>query len=287
MGAGAWILDDIAPLQGLAEAKRSDVYLFEARPAVRWRSWRRGASLGQREFVAENPEDGAYINYYLKEIPEDGVTITIADANGALVREWKEKEPSVGVNRAVWNLRYDGPEPLESQPAPTGFFARFARQGAPAVPDHYTATLTAAVRELTSQVHRVIDATVDLTEQLEGAKDQIEHADDDEKEALAESVGTALQEVKALQDKLQRPIPGLGYRQYPRLREELRSLSRAILGATSKPNKGQLTRLEELEAETETLVGEYNQILRTTIRELNQMLGAYPRILVDVPTESN
>ena len=247
------------------------------------------------------------------------MTITIADANGALVREWKEKEPSVGVNRAVWNLRYDGPEPLESQPAPTGFFARFARQGAPAVPDHYTATLTAAgselrtdvtvlgdpridistsdyqaqheaavaVRELTSQVHRVIDATVDLTEQLEGAKDQIEHADDDEKEALAESVGTALQEVKALQDKLQRPIPGLGYRQYPRLREELRSLSRAILGATSKPNKGQLTRLEELEAETETLVGEYNQILRTTIRELNQMLGAYPRILVDVPTESN
>ena len=48
-----------------------------------------------------------------------------------------------------------------------------------------------------------------------------------------------------------------------------------------------LTRLEELEAETETLVGEYNQILQTTIRELNQMLGSYPRILVERPTESN
>ena len=72
-GRGAWILDDIAPLQGLADAMRSDVYLFEARPAVRWQSCRRGASLGQRGFVAENPEDGAYINYYLKEVPEDGV----------------------------------------------------------------------------------------------------------------------------------------------------------------------------------------------------------------------
>jgi hypothetical protein len=313
-GRGAWILDDITPLQNLSEAMKADAHLFNARHATRWQAWRSNASLGQRTFAAPNPPDGAFINYYLKDKPEGPVKITVTDADGAKVTEWTEKQAKPGVNRAVWNLRYEGPAPLASQPAPTGFFARFARMGPPAMPGEYTIKLRAGesehttkvtlesdpriemsqadyqaqfdasmkLRNLVTQVHGAIDTTATLRKQLEGLEEALEASGKEDTELVTEAIGSALEEIKELDNRLQRPVSGLGYRQYPRMRDELRSLSFSIMGSTSPPTEPQMTVLKELEQDTAQLLSDVDEMIGTTIRDLNELLGSYPKIMVKV-----
>jgi photosystem II stability/assembly factor-like uncharacterized protein len=316
-GRGAWILDDLTPLQQLNDAMEKKAHLFDVRPAVRWQVWNRGANLGQRTYVAENPPDGAFIHFYLDETTEGPVRISVSDASGNVVRSWEEEElNSRGVHRVVWDLTHDGPDPLESGPPPTGFFARFAGRGPTAVPGDYRVTVAigdeehtkpvevradpriadvsaadyraqldaaTALRDLTSQVHRVIDTSVSLHDQLEHLEETLKGAKGVQPELQLEAVGTVLREVEELQNRLQRPIPGLGYRQYPRIREELRSLGREITSAASRPTAPQLERLAELERETSEVVGALSELVSTSIRDLNQMLGSTPKIVVDAP----
>ena len=314
-GRGAWILDDASPLQELAEAMETEAYLFDIRPAARWQSWRRGANLGQRTFVAENPPTGALINFYTQVAPSGPVRIEVRDASGELVRSWEERDVEAGVHRAVWNLTYDAPTPMKSQEGDTGFFAQLGRQGPTAVPGEYDVTVkidgkelthsveadprvtdvtqadyetqlvaALALRELTSRVHGLIDSAASLHSQLEHLEDILGDSEREDAELQIEAVGTALQEVEALENKLQRPIPGLGYRQYPRIREELRSLTRAINVAAARPSEPQLARLETLKEETRQVVEGLDRLLSMTIRDVNNMLGAYPNIFVDTTT---
>ncbi len=110
-GRGVWILDNIAPLQQLALAKANDVYLFDTRPATRTQLWGKDAAQGSKTFVAQNPPQGAMIDYYLKADVQGPVTITIADSKGQTIRTIRSTANKAGVNRAVWDLRYDGPPP--------------------------------------------------------------------------------------------------------------------------------------------------------------------------------
>jgi photosystem II stability/assembly factor-like uncharacterized protein len=312
-GRGAFVLDDATPLQKLADAAREDVYLFEPRPAVRWVEWDRDAAFGQATFVAENPPDGALLDYYLNSDATEPVTLTITDAAGEKVFTIEQKEAKAGVNRAIWSLRHEGPTPIEGRSDEGGgFFARFGSQGPAAIPGDYKVTLKASgrevstslriegdprieatladyqaqltaakdVRDLTSQVHRVISTTLSLQKQLEELKEQLGGSDAEQREQAIETIGTALEEVKAFKDGLERPIPGLGYRQYPRIREELRALSFAVNGAAARPTESQLARLEELRKETASVRAELQKLLSTRIQEVNDMLGPLPRILV-------
>jgi hypothetical protein len=317
-GRGVWILDDATPLQKLGEAMKADAYLFDVRPAVRWTSWNRDAALGQKTFSADNPPDGAFIDFYLQEVPEKGVSLEITSGSGEKVEDIEVKEPKAGVNRVVWNLRHEGPSPIEGRTDEGGgFFGRLGSLGpmaAPgdyrvalvtggrtlsaservlgdprieATPADYQAQLAAAksLRDLTSQVNRVIGATLSLEKQLDELKDQLEeNGNPEQRERQIETVGTALEEVKALEDKLERPIPGLGYRQYPRIREELRALYFAVDGAAGRPTEPQLARLDELRQETANVRAELENLVETRIREVNDMLGPMPRIVVK-PTE--
>jgi len=317
-GRGAWILDDIGPLQGLAEMLgRTTAGIFPARAAVRWQTGSRDASLGQREYQASNPPYGAYINYYLGEQPQGPVKVTIADGDGQVIREIEVEEPRAGVNRTVWDLRHEGPDSAESERR-EGEGGHFFGGGGPlAVPGSYTAaiavgdqTLSTAVtveadpnvpiglddyraqleaalrlRELTSRVNGVIDDAASLEKQLTDLKATVEGAAStvEDSERLTEAMDAALKEIDALQDRLVRPIPGLGYRQTPRLREEIRSLNGGVSGMASRPTEAELLRLEELEAETAEVEGALDAIVSTRVAELNGMLDAYPRILLSRP----
>jgi predicted transglutaminase-like cysteine proteinase len=108
-GRGAWILDNITPLQQLAAAKANDFYLFDIRPATRTQLWGKDAALGSKTFVAQNPPQGAMIDYYLKADVQGQVTITIADSKGQTIRTIRGAANKAGVNRSIWDLRYDGP----------------------------------------------------------------------------------------------------------------------------------------------------------------------------------
>jgi hypothetical protein len=314
-GRGAWILDDIAPLQKLGNAMQTDSYLFDVRPATRWQIWRRGSSLGTRTYTAANPEAGAYINYYLKEAPEKPLTITVTDANGQKVVDITEKEPKPGINRAVWNLRHEGPAPIRSQQGGGGgFFARmFGRMGPPAVPGEYAVTMTVGeqehttnvtvkgdpridmsqadyqkqfetaktLRDLTSKVNGAIDTTSNINKQLTGLKGQMKFAGKGEStQQITEAIDKALAELKELDNRLQRPVRGLQYRQYPRMQDEVRGLMFSMMGSTTPPTEAQMTVLKELEHDAGLLLADVDKFVHTTIKDLNQMLGAFPKIMV-------
>ena len=107
-GRGIYILDDITPIRQLAAAIATDAYLFDPRPAIRWQTWGRDGNLAQKEFIGQNPPAGAIINFYLKA-PAGPVTLSVANSAGSAVRTITVANPTAGVNRAVWDLRFDPP----------------------------------------------------------------------------------------------------------------------------------------------------------------------------------
>jgi galactokinase len=78
-----------------------------------------------------------------------------------------------------------------------------------------------------------------------------------------------------------RPIPNLGYRQYPRLREEVGTIARMIAAVHSKPTDAQLRRYAELVQEAQRVDGMLNAIVGDDIAKINEMMRASPRIFAD------
>lgn len=149
------------------------------------------------------------------------------------------------------------------------------------------------LRDLISQVNEIVDRTEDLKDQLTALQQRLRPAaaasdsrdpnGNAQDTALVTAVRAALDQVAALRGKLTRPIPGLGYRQYPRLREELQSLYGAIQRPQAPPTEPQKKRLEELKAETARTVAELNTIIERTVPELNRLLGQHPHIVAGQP----
>ncbi len=101
-GLGIWIMDDVAPLEGLADAIRAPkVHLHPVRRATSYNEHRpQGWSPGVYE--APNPPAGARIRYHLAE-SQDSVTATVR-AHGETVRELRGSGRA-GLNEIVWDLR--------------------------------------------------------------------------------------------------------------------------------------------------------------------------------------
>jgi photosystem II stability/assembly factor-like uncharacterized protein len=94
-GRGIYILDDISGLEEMARGVGSDtsVSLFKPRPTMRIVGGGR-----------------AYFNYQLKNQPKGPVQAAILDADGKVIRELRNAPSRPGLNRAVWDLHYDGPK---------------------------------------------------------------------------------------------------------------------------------------------------------------------------------
>lgn len=112
-GRGIYILDDVTPLQRLAEAQKAESgktggVVFKPVTAYRYiptPSVKRGA----RPFVAKNKPNGASISYYLPESATgQKVGLDIEDSAGKHVRALTPTNHA-GVNRVVWDLREDLP----------------------------------------------------------------------------------------------------------------------------------------------------------------------------------
>jgi hypothetical protein len=138
-GRALWALDDISPLRDLAgtasQVGSSNSYLFAPAPAVRmqWDTYT-DTPLNPDVPSAENPPDGAIIDYYLKSAPAGDIKLEFYDSAGQLVRSYASTGPAsldykvnvpdywlapapllpktVGLHRFVWDLRYPDPEQL-------------------------------------------------------------------------------------------------------------------------------------------------------------------------------
>jgi photosystem II stability/assembly factor-like uncharacterized protein len=87
-GRGFWILDDISALRQLNEGvTRDDAYLFKPADAINYvEGTDNGTPLQKDEPQAENPPNGAAIDYYLKRASTTPVTIEIVDDSGKVIR---------------------------------------------------------------------------------------------------------------------------------------------------------------------------------------------------------
>jgi photosystem II stability/assembly factor-like uncharacterized protein len=128
-GRGLFVLDNITPLEEWGtQPMAGNFQLFTTPPANHWQMWsRRGFSMGG--YSAPNPPRGATIDYFLaselKATPEQRrarqtpVKIVVTDEQGATIRTFYGPAQK-GFNRAVWDLRYEGPKRLNFNQPPPG-----------------------------------------------------------------------------------------------------------------------------------------------------------------------
>ncbi len=117
-GRSFWILDDLTPLQQLADSvARQTRFLYTPRTAYRMGlGGGFGGGGGGPANVGRNPPGGAALFFYLKSAPDSttDVHLDILDSRDSLVRRFapKPKAPTdslklrAGMTRFVWNLRY-------------------------------------------------------------------------------------------------------------------------------------------------------------------------------------
>jgi hypothetical protein len=326
-GRGIYILDDATPLQQIAAATRTDAFLFPIRPATRWAGGSGTFRTNERDWLAPNPAPGAWINVYLKNAPSAALTVTITDKSGKPVRTLRSRAEA-GINRIVWNLRYDGPADRAQAAAARGADAASggavtgggggggrggAGQGPAVNPGDYLVTVRGPGIDLKGQAIVRLDPAVqaspaDLDAQLQGAlaalalqvrvNTIVERVDSllaqlnaidaqagrqASAPAYRAQVTRALTVLKAFKDEeLARPIGGLGYRQYPRLREDVQSLAGYFNRGMRGPNEGEMTRLKELTAEVQKAEAKFNALVSGDIAAVNEAMKALPRIAVEL-----
>ena len=189
-GRSFWILDDISPLRQLTESvARSEAHLFKPARAYRVRrDTNTDTPIPPDEPTAENPPDGAIIDYFLARASSTPVTLEILDAGGKLVRQFSshdQPEPSAeelskeliprywirtsralstsaGMHRWVWDLRYPSPGATRSEypiSAIPGGTPRLP-EGPLAVPGEYTVRLTVGRQTLSEPLVVKMDPRV-------------------------------------------------------------------------------------------------------------------------------
>jgi photosystem II stability/assembly factor-like uncharacterized protein len=87
-GRGFWVIDDISPMRQLSNiVTRDDAYLFKPADAINFlEGTDNGTPLQKDEPQAENPPNGAMIDYYLKKATGGNVTLEIVDSGGVVLQ---------------------------------------------------------------------------------------------------------------------------------------------------------------------------------------------------------
>ena len=192
-GRGFWILDDISPLRQLsAQIAQEQAHLFS--PAPTWRmmqnTWA-DTPIPPDEPMAENPPNGAVIDYYLGSASSAPVTLEIVDNTGKVVRRYgsddkpeltaeeiqkqlippywlrpfRKPDTSAGMHRFVWDLHYTAPASATHEYPITAVPHNTPRrpQGVRALPGQYTVRLIANGKTLTAPLTVKQDPRVKVT----------------------------------------------------------------------------------------------------------------------------
>jgi photosystem II stability/assembly factor-like uncharacterized protein len=304
-GRGAYILDDIRPLEELVEAQGKAIHLFPVREAMLWNMYWRIENLGDRHYAAKNPEFGAYINFHLNQDATRPIKIDIKDVNGTLVTSLEHKEAKKGVNRLVWDLGHEGAKSLKNKTQEGFSYDALRPKVAPGIYtveldymgqsvqteikvtgdprinmqlEDYNKKTTAllTLRDLLSETHELIDFVSSVKTQLIDLKTKLYSNGMDEDKEL----NSLIDKITAFKDEhLMRPPPSMNYRQKPRLREEIRSLMRAIDNTTNPPTLPQLDRIKSLNTE----LREHQKTMKTmevSIQGVNDSNSNLPSILL-------
>jgi hypothetical protein len=305
-------LDDLTPFQQVTAMMANEAALFDIRPTIKWTTWNRDGNLGQRSYAGENPPNGALLSYYLKAKTAGDVSIEIADAGGKVIRRLPRLPNAAGVQRVVWDLREES-----AAPAGEGRGGRGGAAGTGVLPGTYQVTLVAGGQRFTkpvevrndpriemtpaqvadqyaaakameatqARVTRVISGVDDLLRQLTTTQTTLRAAPAVPNGAAAlTEIGMAMRDLRQFRDSvLARPIAGLGYRQYPRLREEVQQVSGSIARPQWPVTAGEKLRSSELVSETGDAEGRLDALVRERIGKINELLKGSQHIITPTP----
>ena len=186
-GRSFWILDNISPLRELTPtAMAAAVYLFRPATAIRIRkNAAHDTPLPPETPAGKNPPAGAIIDYSLQSSSGE-VTLEIIDSGGKLIRKYSTNDQpgkidetqafptywfnppaplakKAGLNRFVWDLRYERPQASRygySIAAVFGEDAIMVPEGPLVLPGIYQVKLTVAGRSYTAPLELKMDPRV-------------------------------------------------------------------------------------------------------------------------------
>ena len=185
-GRSFWVLDDIAPLRQAVSVHGAAAHLYTPATAVRVdNDGFLGTPLPPEEPQADNPPDGAIVDYYLNEGAAN-VTLQILDAQGHVLRHFssadkqtvsrpllpiaerwfpkpQELETTAGEHRFIWDLAAgsSGAGLDDDDDDEAGIPA-----GPRVPPGEYTLRLTVDGKTMQSPLHVTMDPRASATEQV-------------------------------------------------------------------------------------------------------------------------
>ena len=345
-GRSFWILDDVSPLRQLADSNpdsvaAEDIHLYKPATAYRIHA---GDGPEHSSFAGKNPPIGAVIYYYFKKAPKPDankddaakheVKIEILDASGAVVRHYsslkndpleepldpddkkpeKQIKPEDGLNRFVWNLRYD-----DANRVPGYFLWEYndGAKGPLALPGNYQARLTANGKTLTApfelkidprvttpqadlekqfnlemdlrdQLNRVYEAVneiQDVRDQLQGLKKRL--APGDSTKAVFDGATAMEAKLIAVRDplinfKISASEDSLAYT--PGIDARLAFLSLAVAGfADSAPTASQYEQFDKLKKQTEDLLAGWERVRNADLANFQKLAAEQNKYPIYVP----
>lgn len=183
-GRAFWILDDLSPLRQFSDdVARKDVFLYAPGPAYRIQAGAADRDRQPSKRTGQNPPPGAVVYYFLKAAPkpETETKIEILDASGSVIRKYssaevvpleepldpddkkpeKEIKPEAGLNRFVWDLRYE-----EARRVPGYYLWEYGggARGPVAAPGQYKVRLTAGGQTQTAPLELKLDPRVNVSQ---------------------------------------------------------------------------------------------------------------------------
>lgn len=310
-GRSFWILDDLSPLQQMAEVAVGEHHLFAPRTSYRLAGGGGGFGGGGE---GRNPPSGAIIDFVLAAEPgeADTVTVEIFTAAGDLVRTLstapdEEVSPgsqplqvSAGANRITWNLRH------ESIPNIPGAYVFGSLQGRRVIPGDYELRLSVGdwsmtqalevrmdprvettmaeyreqdsfvaevAAELTA-IHRAVTRNDDVREQIGGLLERVEG---DARAAAIDDVGTALAaDLEVVADSLyqRRTVDGQTVINFPtRLKFQYVFLHGNADGAETGVTMGSRDVLRDLRARWSVHQATTDELLGPRLEAFNDLVG--------------
>ena len=106
-GRGIFILDDISPFRELSVANKEKITFLPVQDAYRFQTIQSMKNDGTSLIRGQNPAYGANLDFFLPDTNAKEVIVKIQDMNGNEVRKITPQKTTQGVNRVMWDLRYE------------------------------------------------------------------------------------------------------------------------------------------------------------------------------------
>ncbi|MFN8668408.1 MAG: hypothetical protein U0164_14620 [Gemmatimonadaceae bacterium] len=141
------------------------------------------------------------------------------------------------------------------------------------------------LERLSQRVNRVIANTDDILSQLTNLQSTLRRAPRGQNTpAVLAEVDSTIKDLRHFRDSvLARPLPGLGYRQYPRLREEVQSVSGSVSRTQWPVTAGEQLRSNELKEESDVAQGRLDQIISIRVGKINTLLAGTEHVITPTP----